>query len=370
MSETIAPHQGDSKDVIDGIEVSGDPNGDDRHPDEIAADLATEMEQRQEQEDDAFREAEPPSAEELGIDVTDLQPKRARLVRFVAWLDRCRQELQTLENGRAAFLEALGVPAVTEARLRKLIEADTSNFLAWMRAGGTGTTKKQARTFERQRLEQQLANDRHTAEVSRAALDQIETDIDGKRVMREREVRAEIDSRFEFGHGLVLAPTKPQRSAHSPVRRRVAIVGHQALAGGPERPVDLRRSLVPALKGILEMRERQSGVGARKRGIELDGHLEEMPRPFVVRTVEPIHVPEAAVMRLPRVQGIRRLQDGAVALDHFDLVGDRCNDTVAYLVQNNQRTPEHLTVDLRPYHSRSAHIGQLHCHSKAIAPAL
>ena len=45
-------------------------------------------------------------------------------------------------------------------------------------------------------------------------------------------------------------------------RRAVAIVGHQALAGGPECPIDLRRSLAPALKGILKMCERQSGVGA------------------------------------------------------------------------------------------------------------
>ena len=41
--------------------------------------------------------------------------------------------------------------------------------------------------------------------------------------MREREVRAEIDGCFEFGHGLVLASAKPQRPAHSPMRRWVAI---------------------------------------------------------------------------------------------------------------------------------------------------
>ena len=159
---------------------------------------------------------------------------------------------------------------------------------------------------------------------------------EGQRVVAEREVRAEIDRLLQLDDGLVLAAAQPQRPAHRPVRRRVAIVDHQALSGGREGPVDLRRALRPALEGVLEMREGQAGIGAREGRIEPHRRLEEMPRPLVVGAVEPVHVPQAAVMRLPRVERARRPQDRAVALDRLDLAGDRRDDPVADLVEHEE----------------------------------
>ena len=84
-------------------------------------------------------------------------------------------------------------------------------------------------------------------------------------------------------------------------------------------PVDFRLALLPVLEGVLEMREGQAGVGAREGRIEAHRGLEEMARLVVVGLAIPVHVPQAAVVRLPRVERARRLQDGAVALDRLDL---------------------------------------------------
>ena len=85
------------------------------------------------------------------------------------------------------------------------------------------------------------------------------------------------------------------------------------------------------------MRERQARIGARERRIELHGLREELPRAFVVGLVEAVHVPQAAVVRFPGVERVRRLEDGAIALDHFDFVRHRGDDAVADLVEHVER---------------------------------
>ena len=108
------------------------------------------------------------------------------------------------------------------------------------------------------------------------------------------------------------------------------------------------------------MRERQPGIGAREGRIESHRRLEEMPGPLVVGLVEPVHVPQAAVMRLPRVERVRRLQDGAVALDRLDLVRDGRDDPVADLVEHERtRRPIFSSKHLRPDDARGARLGQL-----------
>jgi hypothetical protein len=42
------------------------------------------------------------------------------------------------------------------------------------------------------------------------------------------------------------------------------------------------------------------------------------------------------MMRLPGIQGVGRLQDGAVALDRLDLAGDGCDDPVADLIEDEE----------------------------------
>ena len=160
---------------------------------------------------------------------------------------------------------------------------------------------------------------------------------EGERVVAQREVRAQVDRPLQLDDGLVLAAAQPERPAHRPVRGRIAIVDHEALPGGFEGPVDFRLALRPALEGVLEMREGQAGIGAREGRIEAHRRLEEMLGPLVVGLVEPVHVPQAAVMRLPRVERARRLQDGAVALDRLDLAGDGRDDPVADLVEHEER---------------------------------
>jgi hypothetical protein len=125
--------------------------------------------------------AEPPGAEELGVDVAGLPPARARLARFIAWIERTRRELQDMTDGRARLLEEAGVPAVTEKKIRELVDNDTMGLVSWMRAGAKAPSEREIRKFERAQLEEKLKGDRHAAEVARAALDAIEVEIEGKR---------------------------------------------------------------------------------------------------------------------------------------------------------------------------------------------
>jgi hypothetical protein len=125
---------------------------------------------------EVVREQDPPSADELDVDVDGLPPARARLVRFAAWQRSLQEQLDSQETGRAAFMEQMGAPARTEEKIAQLIEADTSNFLRWLRNGAAALTKPQVRAFEREALEKRLAGDHHEAEIARAALKRLEED--------------------------------------------------------------------------------------------------------------------------------------------------------------------------------------------------
>ena len=96
---------------------------------------------------------------------------------------------------------------------------------------------------------------------------------------------------LQLDDGLIVATAQPQRPAHRPMRGRIAVVHHQAVASGFERQIDLRFALLPSLERILEMREGQARIGAREGRIQPHRHLEEMPRLIVIRLVEAIHVP-------------------------------------------------------------------------------
>src|SRR5829696_8403424 len=117
------------------------------------------------------------------------------------------------------------------------------------------------------------------------------------------------------------------------MRRGVAVVSHEALLGDGVGPLD-PPALGPTLERALPMGKGKASIGARESRIEAKRHLEEVARLFVVGFVEPVHVPEAAVIRLPSVERVRRLQDGAVALERLDLARERGDDAVADLVEN------------------------------------
>ena len=147
--------------------------------------------------------------------------------------------------------------------------------------------------------------------------------------MREREVRAEVDRIAKLAQGSVVIAAQPERAPHRPMGRRIAVVGAQRLRGHVVGARDLLLPLAEAQQErVLEMREGEAGIGPRHRRVEPHRQLEEPLGPLVVRLVEAVHVPEAAMQRLPRVHRSRRLEDGAVALCQFDFRRDRTHDLV------------------------------------------
>ena len=86
------------------------------------------------------------------------------------------------------------------------------------------------------------------------------------------------------------------------MHRGVAIVDHESLGCDLVREIYCPLAITPALECILEVRECKAGVRARERRIELQ-RGEEEPLGFgVVRLAVTVHVPQAAVIRLPRVE--------------------------------------------------------------------
>ena len=75
-------------------------------------------------------------------------------------------------------------------------------------------------------------------------------------------------------------------------------------------------------------------------------------------------------MRLPRVERVRRPQDGAVALDGLDLAGDRGDDPVADLVEHEEGVVERVVEDLGPDDAGGARLGELDRDGEPLALAL
>src|SRR5215203_5892656 len=153
------------------------------------------------------------------------------------------------------------------------------------------------------------------------------------------------------------------------MRARVAVVGHDALLGNSVGPLNLWGALGPTLERVLPMREGKAGIGTREGGIEAQGHLEELARLLVLGLVKAVHVPKAAVISLPSVEGIRRFQDGSVALNGLDLARDRGDDAVSDLVENEEGVVKRPVEALRPDDPRIAGLRQLDLHQQPLAVA-
>jgi hypothetical protein len=89
---------------------------------------------------EAVWEAEPP--DDLKVDVRNMLPQRARLVRFEAWQADLKGKLDKLLAGRERYLESLGVAVRTEAKIAEIVAADKTGLLEAMRAGGDFTRPK------------------------------------------------------------------------------------------------------------------------------------------------------------------------------------------------------------------------------------
>jgi hypothetical protein len=122
----------------------------------------------------AFSVAEPP--DDLDVDTTNLSPMRARLVRYHAWVVDLERQHEQLVTGRSAYLQAMGVPAATQAAIDKLIKQDRDGLIGLIAAGGK-ISKPQLRDHERRALEAKLEKDSHAAEISRQAMDEIDSQI-------------------------------------------------------------------------------------------------------------------------------------------------------------------------------------------------
>jgi len=81
-------------------------------------------------QDDLDATAEPPSAEELKVKVYDLPPMRARLVRFVVWIETLEKQFKTFEASRTNYLTSVGAVAVTEQSLTALVGSDKRSHFA------------------------------------------------------------------------------------------------------------------------------------------------------------------------------------------------------------------------------------------------
>ncbi len=98
--------------------------------------------------------------------------------------------------------------------------------------------------------------------------------------------------------------------------------------------------------------------------------LKKMLRLLVIGFGEPIHVPQAAMMRLPRIQRVRWPENGAVPLDEFDFVSNGSDDLVADLVEHEKRVVCFIVVDLRPNDMGCARLHKLNGNGEAVILAL
>ena len=121
----------------------------------------------------------------------------------------------------------------------------------------------------------------------------------------------------------------------------------------------------PALEGVLEVCEGQAGIGPSEGGVESHRHPKEMLGLVVVRPGEAVHVPETAVIRLPGVQRVRWFENCAIAFDHLDLAGDRRDDPVADLVEDEESLVELVVERFRPDDSGGSRLGKLDRYSDA-----
>jgi hypothetical protein len=80
-------------------------------------------------------------------------------------------------------------------------------------------------------------------------------------------------------------------------------------------------------------------------------------------------VPEAAVVRLPGVERVGRLEDHLVAFGHLDLVGDRCDDPVAGLLEGEKGVVQLVVEDFRPDDPGGPGLGKLDRHGDATSAA-
>jgi hypothetical protein len=144
-------------------------------PEELAAEQRSE---RIEAAAAPFATSDPPTAQELGIKVTDLPPVRQELARINAWIAKLQRELADLQAGRGALLAKLDIPATTEAAIHDLEVSDRSGLLSWMKSGAKVALPTIARQYEREQLQAKLATDSYEAQVARDALDAAEEQAD------------------------------------------------------------------------------------------------------------------------------------------------------------------------------------------------
>ena len=107
------------------------------------------------------------------------------------------------------------------------------------------------------------------------------------------------------------------------------------------------------------MGEGQAGIGAGESRIVPYGYIEEMSGEIVFGAGEAVHVPEAAMIGLPSIERVRRLQHGAVAFDRLDLGGDRRHDAVADVVEHREDIVGLALEGLGPDDPGRAHLDKL-----------
>ncbi len=150
---------------------------------------------------------------------------------------------------------------------------------------------------------------------------------------------------------------------------RLVVVDQQAVAGALIGQRAFAVAVAPALEGILPVGEGQAGIGAGKGRVELQSPVEEMPRLLVLGLGEAVHVPKAAMIGLPGVERVGRLQHGAVALDGFDLGIGIADDAVADIVEHGKEVVGPALERVGPDDPGGAHLDQFDADDQAAGRA-
>jgi hypothetical protein len=118
------------------------------------------------------------------------------------------------------------------------------------------------------------------------------------------------------------------------------------------------------------MRERQARLSARKSRVKAYRHVKKMLCLCVVVPIEAAHMPQPPVMGLPRVERLRRLQNGMMPLAGFNLAVDVGDDQVTNLVQNLQGIVLSAAKRASPDDAGADSFGQLNGHDQLAGVAL
>jgi hypothetical protein len=122
-----------------------------------------------------------PAPAELGVDVSGLEPARAKLVTGLRWVEIERDKIAVLEAKRDAFMAALGAPKATKEEIARADGLVRTAFKRFFNNGSTGEAPD-LKAVERAALKERLeAEDKEAAKIADGLLAECEEAIEVQR---------------------------------------------------------------------------------------------------------------------------------------------------------------------------------------------